>query len=75
MLTSDLQPPGLRCLDTLFAGDITQVVISPSQSKEMMKRKIEREKERISRYERTWKIRTREEKFKIIPIAQKKKTT
>ncbi len=37
-----------------------------------MKRKVEREIERISRYEKTLKIQTSEEKFKIIPIAQYK---
>ncbi len=38
----------------------------------MMKRKVEREIERISKYEREWKIQTSEEKFKIITIAQYK---
>ncbi len=38
----------------------------------MMKRKVEIEIERISKYERAWKIQTSEEKFKIIPIAQYK---
>ncbi len=38
----------------------------------MMRRKVEREIERISKYERAWKIQTSEEKFKIISIAQYK---
>ncbi len=37
-----------------------------------MKVKIEREIERINKFERKWKIKTSEEKFKIIPIAQLK---
>ncbi len=32
----------------------------------------EREMERIYKFERNWKIKTSEEKFKIIPIAQLK---
>ncbi len=50
--TNDLPPPGPGCIDTLFADDITQVITSPSTSKEMMKRKVEREIERITKYER-----------------------
>ncbi len=34
--------------------------------------RVEREIEKIYRYERTWKIRTSEEKFKIIPLAKMK---
>lgn len=70
--TNDLPPPGPGCLDTIFADDITQVITSPSKSKGMMKLKVEREIERISKYERKWKIQTSEEKFKILPIAQYK---
>ncbi len=51
--TNDLPPPGPGCLDTLFADDITQIITLPSKSKEMMKWKVEREIERISRYEKT----------------------
>ncbi len=36
----------------------------------MMEVKVEREIERINRYERKWKIKTSPDKFKIIPIAQ-----
>ncbi len=38
----------------------------------MIKVKVERDIERISKYERQWKIKTSEEKFLIIPIAQLK---
>ena len=38
----------------------------------MLKIKAEREIERINRYEKLWKIKTSEGKFKIIPIAQYK---
>ncbi len=38
----------------------------------MMKLKDKREIDRINKYERMWKTKTSEEKFKIIPIAQYK---
>ncbi len=37
-----------------------------------MKIKVEREIERLNKFERKWKIKTREEKFRIAPIAQLK---
>ncbi len=37
-----------------------------------MKIKVEREIERMSKFERKWKIKTSGEKFKIIPVAQLK---
>ncbi len=72
LYTNDLPPAGPGCLDTIFADDITQVITLPSKSKAMIKIKVEREIERINKYERKWKIQTSEEKFKIIPIAQYK---
>lgn len=56
----------------MYADDVTQIITSPSKSKRMMQVKVEREIERISKFERKWKIKTSEEKFKIIPIAQVK---
>ncbi len=41
----------------------------------MMKVKVEREMERINRYEKKWKIKTNQDKFKVIPIAQRKTKT
>ncbi len=38
----------------------------------MMKIKVERKIGRINKFERKWKIQTSEEKFKIIPKAQRK---
>lgn len=72
LFTNDLPPPAFDCLDTLYADDVTQVITSQSKSKLMMRSKVEREIERISKFERKWKIKTSEEKFKIIPIAQRK---
>ncbi len=41
----------------------------------MMNLKVEREIERINRYEKQWKIRSSQDKFKLIPIAQFKTKT
>ena len=72
LYTNDLSPPEYGCLEIMYADDITQVITSPSKSKLMMKLKVEREIERINKFERKWKTKTSEEKFKIIPIAQYK---
>jgi len=72
LYTNDLPSPEYGCMDIMYADDITQVITTPSKSKLMMKVKVEREIERINKFERKWKIRTSEEKFKIIPIAQLK---
>ena len=72
LFTNDLPLASHGCMDTLYADDITQVITTQSKSKNMMKLRVEREIERINRYERKWKIQTNEQKFKIIPIAQYK---
>ncbi len=72
LYTNDLPQAGPGCMDTLYADDITQIVTTASKSKKMMKLKLEREIDRINSFERKWKIRTNEDKFKIIPIAQYK---
>ncbi len=70
LYTNDLPSPGYGCIDTMYADDITPIITSPSKSKLVMKLKVEREIERINKFERKWKIKTSEEKFKIIPMAQ-----
>ena len=70
--TNDLPMAGQGCLDTMYADDVTQIITTQSKSKNMMKIKVEREIDRINRFERKWKIQTSEEKFKIIPLAQYK---
>ncbi len=54
----------------MYADDVTQIITAPSKSKNMLKLKAERAIDRINRYERKWKIKTSEEKLKIIPLAQ-----
>ncbi len=72
LFTNDLPSPEHGCIDVMYADDITQIITSQSKSKQMMKIKVEREIERINNFERKWKIKTSEEKFKILPIAQYK---
>lgn len=72
LYTNDLPTAGPGTTDTMYADDVTQIITTPSKSKNMMKLKVEREISRINRFEKTWKIKTSEEKFKIIPIAQYK---
>ncbi len=72
LYTNDLPSPGPGCLDTIFADDITQVITSPIKSKKKMRMKVQRETERINKYERAWIIQTSEDKLKIIPIAHTK---
>lgn len=71
LYTRDTPPPPPDCLDIMYADDVTQVVTHQGRSKLMMANKIAREIARISQYERQWKIRTNQQKFKIIPLAQK----
>ena len=63
LYTNDLPPPENGCLDTMYADDITQIITSPSKSKNIMKLKVQREIERINKFERKWTIKTSEEKF------------
>ena len=72
LYTNDLPPAGPGCLDILYADDVTQIVTTQSKSKNMMKLKVEREIDRINKFEKKWKIRTNQDKFKLIPIAQRK---
>ena len=72
LYTNDLPQAEFGCTDIMYADDITQIITTPSKSKWMMKAKVERDIERINTFERKWKIKTSEEKFKIIPIAQMK---
>ncbi len=72
LYTNDLPPAGPGSINTMYADDITQVITTPSKSKLMMTAKVERAIDRINRYEKKCNIKTSEEKFKIIPMAQYK---
>ncbi len=70
--TNDVPSCEYGCFRNNVCRRNTRVITFPSKSKLMMKLKVEREIERINKFERKWKIQTSEEKFKIIPIAQHK---
>ena len=72
LYTSDLTPAGPGCTDVLFADDVTQIVEYHHQSKKMLARRTEREIKRISDYEKRWKIKTSQQKFKILSISKSK---
>ncbi len=72
LYTNDMPSAGPGCIDIMYADDITQIITTPSKSVGMMELKVEREIKRINRFEKKWKIRTSQEKFKIIPIARRK---
>ncbi len=56
----------------MYVDDFTQVIALPTKSKLLMKVKVEREIKIINKFERIWKMKTSEEKFKIIPVPQLK---
>ncbi len=51
-------------MDTIYPYDVSQVITTPSKSKLMIRVKVEREIERINKFERKWKIKTSEENLK-----------
>ena len=62
----------------MHTDDIIQIITSSSKSKLMVKAEFEEEIERKNKFDRKWKIKTSEKRFKIIPIAkykEKKKST
>ena len=66
--TSDLTPARAGGTDVLFADDITQIVEYEGRSKKFLARRTQREIERINLYEKKWKIKTNQSKFKILSI-------
>lgn len=64
LFTNDLPSPAHCCLDTMYADDVTQIITSPSKSKQMMQIKVEREIERINKFERLWKLKPVKKNFK-----------
>ncbi len=68
--TNDIPSAGPGCLGIMYADDVTQIITTQSKSKNLMKLKVGREINRINRFEKKWEMKTSQEKFKIIPIAQ-----
>ena len=71
--THDIPDAEGQSYNITYADDITQIVRYEGKSQNMLKRKTEREIERVNKYEARWKIRTNMTKFKIVPIEGKRK--
>lgn len=71
--TADLPLPDWGCTNVQYADDITQIISYPGASRAFMSRLTVREITKINKYEKEWKIKTNKNKFKIVPIAVKKK--
>ena len=56
----------------MFADDVTQIIEHHHASKRFLALKTQREIERIDRYEKQWKIKTSQNKFKILSISATK---
>ncbi len=52
LYTNDLPEAGPGTTDIMYADDITQIITTQSRSKHMMKLRVEREIERINRFEK-----------------------
>ncbi len=52
LYTNDLPEAGPGTTDIMYADDITQIITTQSRSKHMMKLRVEREVERINRFEK-----------------------
>ena len=70
--TSDMPAPRGGVTNVLFADDVTQVIEYHHRSKQMAARRTERAILDVNNYERMWKIKTNQNKFKVLPISVKK---
>ena len=70
--TSDMPAPGGGVTNVLFADDVTQLIEYHHRSKQMTARRTERAILDVNNYERKWKIKTNQNKFKELPISVKK---
>lgn len=67
--TSDT-PPGQHGTNIIYADDVTQIITYPGKSKNIMKLYTTREIEKLNEYERRWKIKTNQQKFKLLHISK-----
>ena len=71
--TNDIPDPAIDCTTIQYADDITQIIGYHGKSRQLMLNRLISEIDKINDYERQWKIKTNNSKFKIIPIGVKKK--
>ena len=70
--TADMPEPGHHAENIIFADDVTQIVSYQGQSTNLMARKTMTEARKINDFEKKWKIKTNNQKFKIVPIGRYK---
>lgn len=70
--TADIPAPAHGSLNIMYADDITQIIVHPSKSRKIMAKRVESEIKKINTFEEKWKIKTNQNKFKIIPLATSK---
>ena len=64
--TSDMPALGGGVTNVLFADDMTQLIEYHHRSKQMTARRTERAIAGVNNYERKWKIKTNQNKFKVL---------
>ena len=72
LYTADLPETPHNVLNIAYADDITQIIIYPGKSKQMLAINTRREIERINEYEKKWKIKTNKNKFQLLSISKSK---
>ena len=69
--TSDIPGPITGSdTDVIFADDVSQVIIHEGNDKEELAIQMERDIVRVNNYERQWKIKTNQNKFKMIAASK-----
>ena len=71
--TIDIPEAGPGTTNIQYADDITQIITYPGKSRNLMAIRTVNEINKINNYEKQWKIKTNKQKFKIVPIAVRKK--
>jgi len=72
LYTADLERPNNNCVDVSFADDITQIMLYPLKSKEMLTAVTVNEIKRINDFEKRWKIKTNKNKFQLLSVSATK---
>ena len=57
---------GAEVTNIIYADDVTQIVTSPSSSRQVLHKKIEKAAKQLSEFEAKWLIKTNTSKFKVI---------
>ena len=68
IFTHDIPPPAAFSDYIQYADDITQIHAHPSKSTEMRDRSINRAINKVIEFENKWKIKSNQDKFKILNI-------